>query len=115
MRGLSRLGPLIRRFAPPSPKEKAELDLVGGGMALETPIPAGAKPSFPSEDVMQTAAVMAALASASVPLDSDALARTFKQGRKVLHKVSAVLAALARVGYVASADGGKTFRLKRAA
>jgi SAM-dependent methyltransferase len=103
----------IPRFG--SPEEKAELDLVGGGMKAEDAASAGPKPSFPSEDVMQTAAVMAALASASGAVDADAIARSFKQGRKVSHKIAAVLAALSRVGYVTTADGGKTFRLRRAA
>lgn len=44
-----------------------------------------------------------------------AIAATFKQGRKIAPKVAAVLAALARLGYVASADGGATFMLRRAA
>nr|WP_294534769.1 DNA methyltransferase [uncultured Rhodoblastus sp.] len=103
----------IPRFG--SPKEKAELDLVGGGMAVESAAPAGPKPGFPAEDVMQTAAVMAALASAETPLDADALARAFKQGRKVSYKIAAILAALARVGFVTTTDGGKTFALRRAA
>jgi hypothetical protein len=98
-----------------SPKEKAELDLLGGGMTVEAAAPAGPKPSFPAEDVMQTAAVMAALAAASSPLDADAIARTFKQGRKVSHKVGAVLAALARVGFISTTDGGVTFLLRRVA
>ncbi|MGO9388977.1 hypothetical protein [Rhodoblastus sp.] len=54
----------IPRFG--SPKEKAELDLVGGGMTAEAAAPAGAKPAFPNEDVMQTAAVIAALASPKI-------------------------------------------------
>jgi SAM-dependent methyltransferase len=103
----------IPRFG--SPKEKAELDLVGGAMTVAAAAPAGPKPSFPAEDVMQTAAVMAALAAASSPLDADAIARAFKQGRKISHKISAILAALARVGFVTTTDGGGTFRLRRAA
>ncbi len=103
----------IPRFG--SPKEKAELDLVGGGMTAEAAAPAGAKSAFPGEDVMQTAAVMAARASAQNPLDADAIARTFRQGKKVSHKIAAVLAALARVGYVTTTDNGRSFALRRAA
>lgn len=58
---------------------------------------------------------MAALASAAAPLSADALAASFKQGRKIAPKVAAVLAALARTGYVATGDGGRTFALRRAA
>jgi hypothetical protein len=103
----------IPRFG--SPKEKAELDLVGGGAGAEAPVAAGARPNFPADDFGQTAAVMAALASASGPLSADALAAGFKQGRKTAPKVAAVLAALARTGYVATPDRGRTFALRRAA
>ena len=94
---------------------KGELDLVGGGESAEAPSAAGPRPSFPSDDFAQTAAVMSALASASAPLDAAAIAATFKQGRKVAPKVGAVLAALARTGFVTTADGGATFSLRRAA
>ncbi len=103
----------IPRFG--SPKEKAELDLVGGAMGAEAAAPARPKPSFPAGEVEQTAAVMAALASAARPLDASALATGFRQGRRVAPKIAAVVAALARMGFVGSADGGATFSLRRAA
>jgi hypothetical protein len=103
----------IPRFG--SPKDKAELDLVGGAMVYQAAASVGPKPSFPSGEVEQTAAVMAALASASDPLDAFALAARFKQGRRVAPKISAVLAALARMGFAASADSGATFSLRHAA
>ena len=86
-------------------KQKAELDLVGGGMALEAPVPTGPRPTFPSDDFAQTAAVMSALALATEPLNAATIAATFKQGRKVAPKVDAVLAALARTGYVTTTAG----------
>ena len=58
---------------------------------------------------------MAALAAASAPLGADALAAFFRQGRKIAPKISAVLSALARTGWVATADRGRTFVLRRAA
>ena len=94
----------IPRFG--SAKEKAELDLVGGAMSGEGAGPVGPKPMFPSGEVEQTAAVMAALASASCPLDALALAATFRQGRRVAPKIAAVLAALTRMGFAAVADDG---------
>ena len=100
----------IPRFG--TAKEKAELELLGGAMSGEAPAPAGPRPSFPSDDFAQTAAVMAALAAASAPLDAAAIAAGFKQSRKIAPKVSAVLAALARTGYV-STDGAR-FSLRRA-
>lgn len=71
------------------------------------------KPSFPPDDVAQTAAVMAAFAQASSSLDSGTLASSFKQGRRIEAKVRAVVAALASMGFVVSADGGKSFILRR--
>ncbi len=103
----------IPRFG--TAKEKAELDLVGGGMEIEAAVTAGPRPTFPSDDFAQTAAVMSALASASAPLNAAAIAASFKQGRRVAPKVGAVLAALARTGFVTTADGGATFSLRRAA
>jgi hypothetical protein len=96
-------------------KEKAELDLVGGCAGVEAPVAAGPRPTFPIDDFAQTAAVMAALAAASAPLNGSAIAGGFKQGRKIAPKVNAVLAALARTGFVTTADGGATFSLRRAA
>jgi hypothetical protein len=102
----------IPRFG--SPKEKAELDLVGGAMAAETAAAAGPRPSFPTDDFAQTAAVMSALAAATAPLSASAVAAKFK-GRQIAPKVAAVLAALVRTGFVSTADGGATFALRRAA
>ncbi len=103
----------IPRFG--TAKEKAELDLVGGAMGVEAPAAAGPHTAFPSDDFAQTAAVMSVLASASAPLNAAAIATSFKQGRKIAPKVGAVLAALARTGFATTADGGKTFSLRRAA
>lgn len=73
------------------------------------------KPSFPASDMAQTAAVMAALAKAPAALDAAALAASFRQGRRVEAKIAAVLGALARMGFVATPDGGRTFLLRAAA
>jgi hypothetical protein len=102
----------VPRFG--TPKEKAELDLLGGDMRVTAIAPA-VKQSYPVDDIAQTAAVMAVLASATSPLDADAIAVTFKQGRKVAKKVQAVLTSLARMGHLDSRDGDRTFVLRRAA
>lgn len=73
------------------------------------------KPSFPASDMAQTAAVMAALAKAPAALDAATLAASFRQGRRVEAKIAAVLGALARMGFVATPDGGRTFLLRAAA
>jgi hypothetical protein len=96
-------------------KEKAGLDLVGGGMGADGIAKGGLKPSYPADDVAQTAAVMSALAAARGPLDAPAIASTFKRGRRIVTKVSAVLAALSRMGFVTTTPDGASFQLKRAA
>ena len=101
----------IPRFG--SAAEKRQLDLAGVEEGVKA-APAGAKPSFPAGDVEQAAAIMAALAAAPGPLGADALAAGFKQGRRLAPKVEAILAAFARVGFAASADG-RRFSLRRAA
>lgn len=71
------------------------------------------KPSFPSADIAQTAAVMSTLADATGPLNAAAIASAFTQGKRIEPKVRAVLVALARMGFLATQDDGKTFRLRR--
>lgn len=74
------------------------------------------KPLFPRSEREQTAVVLAALNAAAEPLTPTALAARFRQGRRVLASVEAVLAALRRVGgLVYSPDGGRTFAPRRAA
>jgi len=103
----------VPRFG--SVKEKAELELVGGKMRPEAAVATGPKTAFPSDDMAQTAAVMSVLAMASGPLDATAVASTFTQGRRVVAKVAAVLAALSRMGFVDIFDNGRSYRLRRAA
>lgn len=73
------------------------------------------KPSFPTTDMAQTAAVMAALAKAPSALGAAAIAASFRQGRRAEGKIAAVLGALARMGFVSTPDGGRTFLLRAAA
>jgi hypothetical protein len=96
--------------------DKAQLALVGGaGAGLTETIAKGQKPSFPSDDYGQMAAVMAAMASAGGALDAAAIAATFRQGLRIRDRVTATLNALARTGWISSADGGKTFTMRRVA
>ncbi|TXJ08788.1 MAG: class I SAM-dependent DNA methyltransferase [Afipia sp.] len=71
-------------------------------------------PSFPAGAVEQTAAVFAALAGSSVPMDAKSIAAQFRKAKTTERKVGDVLASLARLGHVISSDG-KTFALRRAA
>ena len=100
-----------RREAP----EKAELELVGGEMRGEALTATGPKSAFPFDDMGQTAAVMSVLAMASGPVDATTIASTFTQGRRVVAKVTAVLSALSRMGFVDAVDDGRLYRLRRAA
>ena len=97
-----------------SPTEKAELDLIGGSIG-EGDIPdTAAKPSYPTDDLGQNIAVSTILAAALTPLDAPTIAAAFKQGRKITPKVTAVLAALSRMGYLDTVDDGRSFALRRA-
>jgi len=98
-----------------TPKEKKELELVGGKMREGEEIAPAAKVPFPKDDYSQTIAVLTVLASATTPLGAETIALRFKQGRRVTTKVEAVLASLARTGLVDSLDDGKKFLLRRAA
>ncbi len=87
-----------------TPKEKAELPAIA---AKEQ------KPTLPRPEVERTAAVFAMLASTSDPIDASALASRFRQGRRVEPQIRATLIALARMGHVATADGGRTFQMRQ--
>jgi hypothetical protein len=102
----------IPRFAKGVDKQAAKEE--GAQVAAELIAAVEQKPSFPSGAVEQTAAVFAALAAVSEPLDAKGLAAQFKRTKTTEKKVSEVLSALARLGYVMSEDG-KMFALRRVA
>lgn len=102
----------IPRFG--TPKEKAELDLVGGGQRDGVGAPVK-KIAFPADDISQTAAVISALVAGSGPLTADAIASRFTQGRRIAPKVLSVLTALVRTGFVDATGDGSAFLLRRAA
>jgi hypothetical protein len=102
----------IPRFTKGVDKQAAKEQ--GAQVAAELIAAVEQKPSFPSGAVEQTAAVFAALATASEPLDAKGLAAQFKRTKTTEKKVGEVLASLARLGYVTS-DDGKTFALRRVA
>lgn len=101
----------IPRFG--SDKEKAEQLEADLGEAIIAAV-SGPKPSFPKDERDQTFAVHQALMEADGPLEPETVAAGFKQGRKCLAPVSAVLAALFRMGLVSTSDG-KSFAIRRAA
>ena len=71
------------------------------------------KLSFPDNAVEQTAAVFAALASASSPQDARTIAAHFRKTKTVDKKIEDVLWSLARLGHVTT--DGTTFMLRRVA
>jgi hypothetical protein len=73
------------------------------------------KRSFPTSAIEQAAEVFSALAAARGPVDAATIASTYKQGKKAEPKIAAILAAAARIGEVATLDGGMTFQFRRVA
>ncbi len=102
----------IPRFAKGVDKQAVKEE--GSQVAAELVAAVEQKPPFPSGAVEQTAAVFAALAAASQPLDAVGLAAQFKRTKTTEKKVGEVLASLARLGYVITTDG-TPFTLRRAA
>ena len=82
---------------------------------LALPAPSSAKPVFPTQPVERVAAVLAVLATASMPLDAEAIAQRFRQGLKVRPAVAAILVSLVRVGEVSADDGRMRFGRRFAA
>lgn len=97
----------IPKFGTPKEKaEQIEADL-GGEMVTEK------KPSFPTDDIGQTAAVMTMLAASEGAASPIEIATRFKQGKRVEKKVEAVLHSLWRMGVIATAKSGRAFSLHR--
>ncbi|WP_313900782.1 DNA methyltransferase [Methylobacterium sp. J-077] len=88
--------------------EQVEADLVVADGAA-------GKPGFPLDDMAQTAVVMAALMGAAGPLDATTIASGFRKTRRLEERVGSVLAALSRLGFVTTTDGGRSYALRRAA
>jgi hypothetical protein len=101
----------IPRFAKGVDKQAASEE--GAQVAAELVAAVEQKPSFPAGAVEQTAAVYAALAAASGPLDAKAIAVQCRKTKTSEGKIGGVLASLARLGHVAT--DGKTFTLRRVA
>jgi SAM-dependent methyltransferase len=106
----------IPRFGKKLDKQAAKED--GAQVVADLGLPpetSGKKPSFPSDSIGQTAAVFAALASATAPLDAATIASGFRKGKNVQRQISDVLLSLARLGHVSSTHGGTKFAIRRAA
>ena len=74
------------------------------------------KPKFPTGDELaETAAIMRLLAVAASPLSISDLARSFSQGKAIEKRIALTILALARLGHIASPDGGEGFSLRSVA
>lgn len=96
--------------------DKGQLDPGGGTMRpAAQPVAIGPKAVFPPGDLGQTAAVMASLVRATRPVSSYDIAANFRQGRRILPQIEAVLAALVWDGWVSQSEGNAEFVLRKAA
>jgi hypothetical protein len=85
-------------------------------LELDDDTEADAKPKFPTDDELaETTAVMSILATTSTPLTIADISRHFSQGLKIEKRVAMSILALARLGHIASSDGGETFAFRRTA
>jgi hypothetical protein len=57
---------------------------------------------------------MRVLEAATEPLSIEQIAQHFAQGKQIERRVGLVVSALARLGHLASADGGKSVSLRNA-
>jgi len=96
-------------------REAAVGEQIEAAELLSLPAPGSAKPVFPTQPVERVAAVLAVLATASMPLDAEAIAQRFRQGLKVRAAIAAILVSLARVGEVSTDDGRTRFGRRFAA
>jgi hypothetical protein len=95
------------RFAPAADAQ-AEAER---GRQADAPLAATApgRPTFPRDEVAQTATVMMALIEAGGVLDADDFAARFRDGRRAAPRIAATMAALARLGAVSSFSGQARF------
>lgn len=98
---------IVEEAAPKAAEEQGEMILVAQAGAQQ-------KPSFPSDEVARTAAVMAALASTQGEVEASAVAAGFRQGKRIEQHVRATLTSLVRMGFASSRDGQR-YQLRRAA
>ena len=108
----------VRWLRPDYQKARAGVASVGGEQTeaeLAPLIVEAAPAAFPRDPVEQSAAVAAALASASGPLTAADIAARWKKDRRTLAKVEAFLAAFVRSGAAYTPDAGKSFATRRAA
>jgi len=96
----------IPRYGTPTEK-KAQIE------AQLLPPEETGKPAFPKEEARRAMAVSGVLAGADRPLSAADIAGHFRKGKTVEREVGLTLRAFARLGYLDSGDGGRTFTTRR--
>jgi hypothetical protein len=104
----------IPRFGKQLDKQAAKEEGAQIVAPLDLGEAAARKTSFPTDAVGQTAAIFAALAAASGPVDVPAIAAGYRRSKNLEKAISDVLASLSRLGHVTTTDG-KTFQIRRVA
>ena len=104
----------IPRFGQKLDKQAAKEE--GAQIAADLGLPevSARKPSFPADQVAQTAAVFAALGAARGLTSAEALASNFRKTKGLEKSIHGVLSSLVRLGYVTTKDG-ENFELRRVA
>jgi hypothetical protein len=74
------------------------------------------KRKFPTgQELAETVEVMRVLEAATEPMSIEEIAQHFAQGKQIERRVGLVVAALARLGHLSTADGGKKISLRSGA
>ena len=104
----------ISRYGQKLDKQAAEEEGTQVAADLGLPQVSARKPSFPADQVAQTAAVFAALGATRGPTSAEALASNFRKTKSLEKSIHGVLSSLVRLGYVTTKDG-ENFELRRVA
>jgi hypothetical protein len=99
----------IPRFGKALDKQAAREEQVEADLGIAA---SGAKTSFPSDAVAQTAAVFAAIASSKDRITVSDIASGYRKSKNLEKSITEVLASLARLGHITTRDG-KTFEIRR--
>ena len=104
----------IPRFGKKLDKQAAKEEGAQIAAELGLPEPSARRPSFPTDQVAQTAAVFTVLGAARGLTSADAIASKFRKAKTLEKSILDVLSSLVRLGYVTTKDG-ENFELRRVA
>ncbi len=108
---------LIRWLRPDYQKARAGVVAVSGEQTeADFTMPEEARlPTFPRDPVEQSAAILFGLTRAGGPVSAASIAAAWRKDKRTEAKIATYLATYARTGTAYTADGGKTFAVRRAA